>query len=1160
MAVVRISRKLDPASRARLFNICKEISVIFDEAQRTIVNHDKNSVALSKLLDEAAEIKRPTKDPDVFKLDGEAVFCEAFLSAVMNFMAAPRSADAPAERVAKFMAVFIPYLNYRDYEDSFNLTADDDPLIYREALVHEFINLLVAGFKASKAVIRYRVFQMLSETIKHFTKLSDSTYSTLQENLIERLDAKDTGIRAKVAACIAYLSTNKANNDKEEMQRLEAAFHRLLEMFEFDDRLLFFRTEVRKSILANLQVNNATLQHVLRRTRDVDVSVRKAVYTKIRKNVMIDAGLEVKAKGECHPTKLSVAWKVWILKHGLRDREPAVIRETEKLVDEWLSLYDTASVKPDPDDDPEAVARADYPLLCLLEDFEIASLDPESRNYVARMAKYIFKSNPKMFNDIAFGDKYWREIRPENAIIARSFVEYCRDNKIDAMLDDKLPTVASMAGLIRDHYRNLTDAYGSVESNNRIREYQEAGEAILSELLIIAALLDFSDHIGNQAMRDTITLMISENRLSDYPANLCVAILKSASRTERDFINIGVRLIRDLNPTNPTNDDEDTEREEQDEKAKNQLDLLNLRRLILFRSFLELLEGEYQKNGHLSHIIETLVAPTIKRADVSGSKPEQDDKDSPERIRHSLFVNAVLCSTLFALAVKVYQDLVGILKAKRFSGEIYVTLVKSIFDLVLMWEYSLFEGSEEKLSHEDIQTSLIDRIDSQEENPEALAYACQGLSKLVNTGFIKDLEGIVNLYKVSVLPFTAGNQGVRQSVDPFFIRFSGTPRGKQKLQESFIHTFESLSKERTRLGNPEDMVEPNTICEMFQTYLAVPLIDQLANTEEAKEVIENVDLKMAKHILEALFEREHKYNKDEKRALYKFLSKLNLRKTAHDVQIWGVKYLAKELSMCHPPSESMTQRNLQTFENNFAKTYAEQLEAMTDEEYAKLEDLQEIQDFVASIRPDIQNDLLDGDAGNRRCSLRSKRRFSTGASEDVDVKPDIADLSAKRHRLTSPEREPTEAGSSRSAMSTPAPAPLPNPPLTGTDRPPRPRPRPRKKPSLAPSEPREVIEISSDSDEEVPPPKSTRTRLPEPLEVKEEEPEDANRAISNLLGPRANETYDSIMDSTRTDSIMDSTRMTDSIMDPSLAPPDSDDSDADDVLDGLQYYDSSESE
>ena len=84
-------------------------------------------------------------------------------------------------------------------------------------------------------------------------------------------------------------------------------------------------------------------------------------------------------------------------------------------------------------------------------------------------------------------------------------MEYCRENKKEAALDDKLPTVADMAGHIRGHYHHLTNSYGSAESSSEVRKLQEEGETILSELLIIAACLDFSDHIGNQEMCETIS-------------------------------------------------------------------------------------------------------------------------------------------------------------------------------------------------------------------------------------------------------------------------------------------------------------------------------------------------------------------------------------------------------------------------------------------------------------------------------------------------------------------------------------------------------------------------------------------------------------------------------------------------------------------------------
>ena len=108
-------------------------------------------------------------------------------------------------------------------------------------------------------------------------------------------------------------------------------------------------SDVRRAALVNLPINEQTLPVILSRTRDVDPTVRKLVYSSVLEHHCFvqdpngqkneDDADEI---GITHPRVLSIANRELIVRNGLGDREESVKAAAIKLLETWL---DVVSVK-----------------------------------------------------------------------------------------------------------------------------------------------------------------------------------------------------------------------------------------------------------------------------------------------------------------------------------------------------------------------------------------------------------------------------------------------------------------------------------------------------------------------------------------------------------------------------------------------------------------------------------------------------------------------------------------------------------------------------------------------------------------------------------------------------------------------------------------------
>lgn len=101
------ARQSEPTSLADLES---SIPRIFDQAQISSANHQKNYVALYKLHTHAARFSEPVNNGRSVKLTGERKFEEIFTLMLIRVLPL-RKGVGPADRIVKFVGGYVRFVN-----------------------------------------------------------------------------------------------------------------------------------------------------------------------------------------------------------------------------------------------------------------------------------------------------------------------------------------------------------------------------------------------------------------------------------------------------------------------------------------------------------------------------------------------------------------------------------------------------------------------------------------------------------------------------------------------------------------------------------------------------------------------------------------------------------------------------------------------------------------------------------------------------------------------------------------------------------------------------------------------------------------------------------------------------------------------------------------
>ena len=116
---------------------------------------------------------------------------------------------------------------------------------------------------------------------------------------------------------------------------------------------LRYYSDVRRAVLQNLPLGPQTLPALLDRSRDVDATIRKLVYTHVLEKYCHPS--DFGQVGFTHPRALSIAQREMIVRNGLGDREESVKAAAAQLLGQWVDVVRSDGSKKE--EDGEAVKK-----------------------------------------------------------------------------------------------------------------------------------------------------------------------------------------------------------------------------------------------------------------------------------------------------------------------------------------------------------------------------------------------------------------------------------------------------------------------------------------------------------------------------------------------------------------------------------------------------------------------------------------------------------------------------------------------------------------------------------------------------------------------------------------------------------------------------------
>ncbi|KAL4248656.1 CND3 (condensin subunit 3) family protein [Abortiporus biennis] len=1066
-------------SAETLDNLVASVAKIFDQAQNTAANHQKNYVALYKLQSEASQVTEPAQNGMSIRLVGEKKFEDVVLDMISRVLPVKKGASV-ADRIMKFFGGYVKFMNEKAAEEinqHGHREEDEDTPAAR--FVSRMIRFLIKGCIAKDKIIRFRVLQCLAEMVSHLGEIDEPLYISLREALLER--ARDKEIPVRVQAVIA-LSKIWASDDPD--TNPPTILDVLLDMLSYDPS-----ADVRKAALLNVPRNPLTIADILNRTRDVDPTIRKLVYS-----IALNPGHDSNPPQEnpdgtvgisaAHPRALSIAQREMIVRNGLGDREDGVKGAAEKLLSEWYDVLKETpaipSVKKEDDHAEEAsgsggAGEKEKDLLIFVKLFDLIGngLEIEENNdedgqggaragaalKVAEDAlSSLFKTRPDLVDICEFGDSYFEILTPPKAFLVRIFQIHCLATNEVAKLENTLPVVTALAFKIQESYNNLIsqdDEERQVaffqdpeEEKDRLEEARLDKEFVIGELLKLAVDLDYSDEIGRRKMFQLVRDMLSQHALPSPFVSKCADVLRKLSSSERDLIRVVVEIVHELRDPDeeeelPSVNGSETgigetpmtvrpartlgfgggrkrgEEGELSEEEKKRRDEIDVRCLDLCIGMLERVNGTFEENSTLEGILGELIIPAVKRKELV--------------LREKGLVSLGLCCLIarrmalnsFQLFLSQVQSAPEILKMR---------VLQIVFD-ILMIHQKEFLGPNSP--HRERIVEFILHVLANEESPQVQALLCVGIAKLMLSGMITDERVLKSLVLAYMSPQTVHNQELRQCLSYFFPVYSYSSGENQKrMQAMFISIFNQLRTVYQEWDGEEDMISPSQIGLMFVDWTDPLKASTVVKGLPNHKLDESVHIDFASDIVKALFDDD--LNKEEKKALCQLFSKFHLPDDVDFDKIRTLKLLVVNLSSKRPPKETPSKTLLQKFDHAISTKYTEQLSNLDEQEFRKLENLKELFEFLDGIIPlddsededevkevrkkgkKRRSESVATDGGTSMGGMSGDDRFTPGAKTQRKGK---GKGKAKRRRLSQSDEDDDDDDEGTERGVTPQPAP-----------------------------------------------------------------------------------------------------------------------------------------
>ncbi|KAI0824958.1 nuclear condensing complex subunit [Trametes gibbosa] len=968
---------------------------IFDQAQTTAANHQKNVVALYKLHADAAAISEPVQNGKSSKLTGERAFQDLFHDMLLRVLPLKKGTTV-ADRIVKFTAGYTKFITEKstpcfylglhvlnvspasrpDLQDRKNNNTDEDEDTTSERFLSHLVNFLLNGCTAKDKVVRFRVIQCIADTISHLGEIDEDLYASLRSTLLDRLRDKEPTVRMQAVIALTKLSYSEDPSELEDGE--PSILDTILDAMAHDTS-----ADVRRAALTSLPPNPQILPALLARSRDVDATIRKLVYTNVLEKFCLPTDRAAASTvGFTHPRALTIAQREMIVRNGLGDREESVKTAARNLLGAWVDVVRTDGSKKEEGVKSEGIIEDMVAFLKLFDLTEDTIAEDALSN--------VLEVRMDIYEHIEFEEDYWTAITPERAFLARVFIEKCIAKTDAHRLDATLPITTLAAFRIQDAYnalvehveedaaRALAAEFAGAEDEDERARREEARldqEFAIGELLRLALHLDYGDEIGRRKMFQLVQGMLSQDVLPEALLARCLDVLRVLSPSEQDLIRVVVEVVHELRdpgepePEGGVKDDvDDAETEmgsprrpprvphlpkpvaEMSPEEKARMDAVDLRCLALCIGMLERVNGTFEENSTLEGILGELIIPAVKRREMA--------------LREKGLISLGLCCLIARrMALSSFQLFLS--QVQSAPEVLKIRVLQIIFDILMVHEGAfLGPGSP---NGEKIVEFMLQLLDAEEQD-RVQALLVIGISKLMLSGMVMDERVLQTLVLVFISPETASNQELRQCLSYFFPVYAySSVANQQRMRKIFVPLYESVTKAYHDWDGDEDMVTPAQVALMF-----VDWTDPLRAAEAAKGLRKDsekdpIHIDLATDVVKALFSVD--YDKEDKKALCQMLGKLFLPDEVDDDKVRVLKLLVTNLRSRRPPRDTAGKNALVKFDAALSKKYERQLENFSEDEYRQLEALRELFEFLDDIIPDFDDEDDAPKKGRKRRSL-----------------------------------------------------------------------------------------------------------------------------------------------------------------------------------------------
>lgn len=402
---------------------------------------------------------------------------------------------------------------------------------------------------ATSKIVRYRATQTLTAIVCNLETIDDELFALIRVTFKKLSKDKEATVRTQAVMGLSRLMPTEdedEDDDEDEEDDAHGIMQKLLFHLQQDPS-----TEVRRTILHNMEQTQMTLRYMFERARDKDPMVRRIVYRRILPLI-----------GDFRYMKLVEREK--LLRWGLEDRDTIVSTAAARVFcDRWLEdcakTYDQR-----PEEEKQPGVPAPPSLNAVTELLERISVDHSGlEGGIAHAAMRKFWEIRTDYRDfITFQDKdYWTELDPPRAFLARSLNDYLdslgdEDIQLRQDLEDKYLDMSQFTYILRTHMNRLSEAaqafaQAEIADEDEAEISKKKAEAeeqdfVVQQLLHIALTQDYSPPLARRQMFDLSRNALTQGELPEECTKLVIQLLRICTDSDSDFGRIILETIAEV--------------------------------------------------------------------------------------------------------------------------------------------------------------------------------------------------------------------------------------------------------------------------------------------------------------------------------------------------------------------------------------------------------------------------------------------------------------------------------------------------------------------------------------------------------------------------------------------------------------------------------------